>query len=320
MVSVGGITRVTGSGLSMVEWRPVMGVLPPIGIEEWQEVFNKYRQFPEYKQVNKGMNLEEFKGIFFWEYFHRVWGRLIGVVVLLPWIYFVIRKRLDSFTLKATLFGFFWGGAQGAIGWYMVKSGLTQKPEVSHYRLTLHLFMAFFVIMLFLWIWMRYRGWVKLREFKHAVSQKVLVFFTGLIVVQIIFGAFMAGKKAGYLFDTFPLMRGEWLPGAFIGPDESLFYQLHENPFLIHYVHRFIALLIGLYAMYICVYLFKRGNRYHKIGSVVLLLSVIAQIVSGAITVLTHVHVGAAVSHQTIALVLLSALTYLIFITKRPVN
>ena len=145
MVVIGGITRLTGSGLSMVEWKPIMGFLPPMGDADWMAVFEKYQESPQFKLVNSSMNLNEFKVIFFWEYFHRVWGRLIGIVFLVPFIYFLYKRKIRGKLLRNCLIIFGLGGLQGLIGWIIVKSGLIYIPEVSHYRLALHLITAFFL-------------------------------------------------------------------------------------------------------------------------------------------------------------------------------
>jgi heme a synthase len=316
MVSLGGITRITGSGLSMVDWRPVFGIFPPLNEAAWIKVFEQYKTSPQYLKVNSGMDLSQFKGIFFWEYFHRVFGRLIGMVLFLPWLYFKFTKQMTPYVAKWTFFGLIWGGAQGCIGWYMVKSGLVDIPEVSHYRLTLHLFMAFFVAVLFFWIIVNYLNFRHYRdEEKQPLGMWFLHSLTGLFILQIIYGAFMGGKKAGYLYDTFPLMRGEWLPMSFMNED-SIFYQLLENDHLIHYIHRFFAFLLLGCILYVSLKLIFKGDKILKLTGVAYLVLIIAQVTTGALTVMNHVQVEHAVVHQSFAVLLITLHSFVIYLLK----
>ena len=317
MVSLGGITRITGSGLSMVEWKPIYGVLPPLTESDWNEVFEKYKTYPQYLEENSQMGLEEFKSIFFWEYFHRVFGRLIGVVVFFPWLYFKLRKRLTPYVSKWSFFGLIWGGTQGLIGWYMVKSGLVDKPEVSHYRLTLHLFMAFFVAILFFWILVNYLDLKKYRDKSLRPSgMKPVYFISGLFVLQILYGAFMGGKKAGYLYKTFPLMNGQWLPTDFIEEEFNIFYQLCENMSLIHYMHRLLALILLISIVILAFKLFMKGDKILKITASVYLFLIIAQVTTGALTVMTSVQLEHAVIHQSFAVLLLTTHSFVFYLLK----
>ena len=210
MVVVGGITRLTQSGLSMVEWDPLFGIFPPIGVEGWQTVFDKYQQFPEYQKINFGMSLEEFKFIFWWEYGHRVLGRIIGLVFFVPFAFFLVKGWLNrQWSLRfAGLLVL--GGLQGVLGWYMVVSGLVDDPHVSQYRLTAHLILAAVIYALLLW---------HAFDFMFSTRQPLFnsaVFWTGLlpcvVLLMIVTGGFVAGTKAGFIINTFPTMNGEWIP------------------------------------------------------------------------------------------------------------
>jgi len=216
MIIVGGVTRLTQSGLSMVEWSPIMGVLPPIGDTAWLEVFEKYKQFPEYQQVNVGMSLEAFKSIFWWEYGHRVLGRIIGLVYLLPLLLFITRGMVPKHWRLRLFFLFILGGIQGVMGWYMVKSGLVDVPHVSQYRLTAHLGLAIVIFACMFWFAMGFlRG-----ETARPVAQidgfynRVTVFVVFIVFIMMLSGGFVAGTKAGYVMNTFPKMNGEWVPNS----------------------------------------------------------------------------------------------------------
>jgi len=238
------------------------------------------------------------------------------LVVFLPWLYFKFKKQMTPYVAKWTFFGLLWGAAQGCIGWYMVKSGLVDKPEISHYRLTLHLFMAFFVAVLFFWICVNYLNLRRFRdEDKKPLGMWALHSLTGLFVLQIIYGAFMGGKKAGYYYDTFPLMRGEWLPTSFMSED-SIFYQLLENHHLIHYMHRFFAFLLLLSILGVCARLFFKGDKVLKLIAYLYLFLITAQITTGALTVINHVQVEHAVIHQSFAVLLITVHAFLIYMIK----
>ena len=194
MVVIGGITRLTGSGLSMVEWRPVYGFLPPLTAEAWQRVFELYRTSPQYLEVNAGMSLEAFRGIFWWEYFHRLWGRVIGLVFFLPFIWFLLRGRIRGALALKFLGIFLLGGAQGVLGWYMVKSGLVDIPEVSQYRLAAHFFMAFLIYGLLIWtaLSLLYPARYAIGDSRHGAVRRLSLTALGLVAITVISGAFVA--------------------------------------------------------------------------------------------------------------------------------
>ena len=203
MVLIGGITRLTDSGLSMVDWRPIMGVLPPMNQQEWQETFQKYQSYPEYQKINQDMDLEGFKRIFFWEYFHRLFGRLLGVVFFIPFALFVAKKQLSPSQIKKYSIAFILGGSQGLLGWYMVQSGLVSRPDVSHYRLAAHLLLALTIIGYLYWLILELK--FEKRQFTWAnrnTGSVMSLFFLLLLIIQILYGAFVAGLDACLLYTS----------------------------------------------------------------------------------------------------------------------
>ena len=202
----------------MVEWHPISGVIPPLTDSAWQEEFEKYQQFPEYQKLNQGMTLSQFKFIFFWEYVHRLIGRLLGVLFIIPFTWFLVRKKLNPPLIKKLLVMFLLGGLQGLYGWYMVKSGLIDDPHVSHYRLAVHLILAFGLIAYILWtaLDLNKERFTPSSSFNREKLRPVLNLILAVIVLQIIYGAFTAGLKAGYGWNTFPKMAGQWIPGGLL--------------------------------------------------------------------------------------------------------
>ena len=299
MVFIGGVTRLTDSGLSMVEWKPILGFFPPLSHEEWLRVFELYKNTPEYKYYNKGMELDEFKIIFFWEYFHRFWGRIIGLIFIIPFLYFIIKKRLSqkniiSLTLILTL-----GTFQAAIGWWMVKSGLINKPDVSQYRLAIHLSNAFVIMSLLLWLILDlYEGESKIKF--------NLTFFTLILVsVTIIAGSFVAGMDAGLMYNTYPLMNEKILPDQYL----TLGYlDPFENPGSAQFHHRHLGLLCLILSIF---FYFKNYNKKEiRIRINVLLILILAQFFLGIFILLNYVPIIFASLHQVGAMMI-----FLIFIS-----
>ena len=296
MVLIGGITRLTGSGLSMVEWRPLMGTLPPLSAAEWERVFLLYQQSPEYNDINFGMSLDEFKTIFFWEYVHRLWGRLLGIVFIVPFIYFLVRKMIPQgygFMLGLLLV---LGGFQGVIGWWMVKSGLVQDPAVSQYRLATHLGMALVIYALLLWTSFNLFYGRTLKISPHYMG------VVGIIGLTIIAGAFVAGMDAGLLYNEYPLM-GEGLVPIEYG-EEGL-ADPFENPAAAQFHHRWVAVLavIGV------ITLWRRAVKIASIkkrGMIVGMI-VLGQFTLGIFTLLNGVPVWMGAAHQIGAVLLLGS-------------
>ena len=257
MIVLGGVTRLTESGLSIVEWKPVMGTLPPIGNLEWMQEFEKYKQFPEYQKVNKGMSLEDFKTIFYYEYSHRLLGRLIGIFFLLPFLFFWFTKRIKP-GLGLPLLGLFiLGGLQGALGWFMVKSGLIDQPDVSHYRLALHLTFAFITFAYTLWVALDL-----IYPNKNEVIlplRKLARIAMVVLIIQIIYGGFVAGLNAGLIHNHWPLMsEGKLIHETVWMEQPTIIKNLTEGKSGVQFVHRTMAyVVVGLMLL-----LFVRSKKY----------------------------------------------------------
>lgn len=303
MVLIGGITRLTDSGLSIVDWKPIVGAIPPMNELEWETAFNKYKAFPEFKIQNNNMDLEGFKSIFFWEWFHRLFGRLIGLVFLVPYIFFKFKKAISTQLNKKLILLFVLGGLQGLMGWYMVMSGLVNKPDVSHYRLAAHLSLAFLIIGGTLWtvLGIKYpkRVWVKTKKIR-----KLLLIFFVVLCVQIIYGAFVAGLDAGLTHNTFPKMGRSWIP-LDVTNSINHFLSVFENAVVVQFIHRVIAWILLLLGITIGFKL-RSVNDLKQKKSLQLMLSILAvQFMLGVATLLSYVSVSIASIHQIGACLLL---------------
>lgn len=294
IVLVGGITRLTRSGLSIVEWQPLIGAIPPLSEAHWQELFAKYRATPEYKLVNFGMDLGDFKRIFWWEYFHRLLGRVIGLVYLMPFLWFLARRRIDR-PLAWKLWGVFALGAlQGALGWYMVKSGLVDDPKVSQFRLTAHLGVALAILSAQLWIAL------ELLRPTAGGRSRFAVALAGLVFLMALSGAMVAGLRAGYAYNTFPLMNGHLIPPEVLVL-EPWWLNFEYNMATVQLVHRaFFWLLLVLVPL---AWWRARGRA----SAHALLLAFALQAALGISTLLHGVPVTLAVLHQAGAVLLLVA-------------
>jgi cytochrome c oxidase assembly protein subunit 15 len=312
MVVVGGVTRLTHSGLSIVEWQPIVGTIPPLTEAEWLATFEKYKQTPEYQQVNRGMSLAEFKGIFWWEYFHRLLGRLIGVVFFIPLVWFWIRGRLDR-PLAWKLAGIFvLGGFQGAMGWYMVKSGLVDDPRVSQFRLTAHLAIAFVIFAAMLWVAMSlfYPEPAQVDERggdRGRALARMSWWITGVIAYMVVTGGFVAGIRAGKAYNTFPLMNGHIAPPE-IFMIEPWWQNFFYNMATVQFDHR-----LGAWALaFLGPWFWVRARRIElapraRLAAHLLLAVVAIQIALGISTLLLAVPVALGAAHQGGAVVLLAA-------------
>jgi len=305
MVVLGGVTRLTGSGLSMVEWEPIMGVLPPLSQTEWQSTFEKYQQFPEFQIKNRGMDLQGFKTIFWFEYTHRLLGRTIGVVFLIPFLFFLINGRISRGLVPKLIIMFFLGGLQGLLGWYMVKSGLVQNPHVSQYRLTAHLAAAFLIYGYMLWVALDLLfGDREALTSDAAPLRRLARVVTGVTVITVLSGGFVAGLKAGFAYNTFPLMDGHWFPKAYFYL-EPAWLNVFENIAAVQFDHRWIAILT-LALIVVGWWLARRYEipRRAQLGFRLLALMALVQVGLGISTLLLHVPVSLAATHQGGALVL----------------
>ena len=294
MVVIGGVTRLTGSGLSMVEWRPFIGILPPLTEVEWMRVFKLYQASPEFQQVNIDMNLAEFKVIFFWEYVHRVWGRLLGLAFGLPLLFFWLAGRIPQGYGLPLLGLLALGSIQGIIGWWMVTSGLVDNPAVSQYRLAIHLSMALLILLLLLWTALNLRFGRSKRPSGRAAATLLLVALT------IVAGAFVAGMDAGLLYNEYPLMGDGLVPVEY---GENGLFDPFDNPATAQFHHRWIAVLTVLAVADLWVFGLRKGLR----GLVhIMAMSVIIQFLLGLTTLLLGVPVWAGALHQAGAVLLLS--------------
>lgn len=308
MILLGGVTRLTNSGLSMVEWRPLLGIIPPLSQADWQELFLKYQQFPEYQQINKGMSLDEFKPIFMYEYLHRVLGRLIGIVFAVPFLYFYFTKKLTpqlSIRLLALLI---LGGCQGLLGWYMVQSGLVDNPHVSQYRLTAHLGLAVLIYSCIVWTAL------DLLNRKTEQLQSLALpsaFIVLLIFVMILTGGLVAGTRAGYAYSTWPLMGDSFVPAGLYAMQPALL-SAFEDITTIQFNHRMLAYII---AVVIVGFVFKAikskvdGSLRNAVIGLFALLFV--QISLGISTIVFHVPISVAAAHQVGAVALLTVALYI---------
>lgn len=303
MVVLGGVTRLTHSGLSIVEWQPIVGTLPPLTEAQWSETFAKYQQTPEYQTVNRDMDLSGFKGIFWLEYFHRLLGRMIGLVFLVPFLYFVARKQIDQALFPKLLILFVLGGAQGLLGWLMVKSGLVDVPRVSPYRLTAHLGLAVVIYAATLWVAL---GLLRLQSpatGSVATLRRFGLGVTGLIFLMILSGGFVAGTRAGFVFNDWPLMHGRFIPEG-LWALEPAWVNVFENLATVQFNHRLLAyllcLIVPLYWWLARRYPLASGTR----GLFHLLLAMFAlQVVLGITTLLHYVPLPLAAAHQAGAMV-----------------
>ncbi|WMI65627.1 COX15/CtaA family protein [Aestuariibaculum sp. YM273] len=309
MVIVGGITRLTDSGLSISNYKLITGTIPPIGDQEWQEAFDLYKQYPEYQKLNNHFTIEDFKSIYFWEWLHRVIGRTIGMVFILPFIYFLIRKQLTKATIKKCIVLLGLGAFQGFLGWYMVKSGLIDMPDVSHFRLAAHLITAFITFAATLWVALDliYPN----RKPINKPMRNIIVVGYLVLIIQIIYGAFVAGLKAGLLHNHWPLMNeGQFIHfSAYIL--EPFYKNLIENPSGIQFVHRTIAYLV-VFCIGLIWWKSKKFNltELQRKGVNSLIILVLVQFVLGVFTILLQVPLWLGIAHQIGAFFLLSAMTF----------
>lgn len=307
MIVVGGATRLTESGLSMTNWHPISGIVPPLNAEEWQAEFEAYKQYPEYKKVNRGMALHEFKAIFWWEYGHRVLGRTIGFVFFIPFVWFWRKGRIRKGLMPKLVGLFVLGGLQGLLGWYMVKSGLVDQPDVSHYRLAAHLMVALVILAWAFWLAMN------LLRVSPADGSKALLrqaqIFTGLVFLQMALGAFVAGSNAGLIYNTWPLMDGSLVPSGLLAM-QPWWMNFTESHLTMQFNHRIVAYLIAGLAIVLFVKTI-RGFPAARIQAIHIAAFVGVQILLGILTLIYVVPVLLGTLHQAGGvLVLMSALWF----------
>lgn len=309
MVVLGGVTRLTGSGLSMVDWRPATGILPPMTDEAWQKTFEMYQQSPEFQKINSHMDVSDFKGIFWLEFLHRLLGRAIGLLFMVPFIYFVATGYIRAAEWPKYALMFVLGGAQGVLGWYMVKSGLVDNPHVSQYRLTAHLIAAFMIYAYMLWIALGLL-YPAAGNARHPWYGKTVA-LTLLITLTIVSGGFVAGLKAGKIYNTFPMMGEYWLPpGMFaLEPGWKNFF---DNMATVQFDHRVLA--ITTFVLIVAYWLKVRPTDMSaRVGKAVnaLLHTAILQVALGISTLLMVVPIFLASLHQAVAMLLFTVALYL---------
>ena len=301
IIIVGGLTRLTGSGLSITKWEVFSGILPPLNQEQWSRYFLEYKSIPQYIYLNSSMTLEEFKFIFFWEYFHRILGRIIGIFFFIPFILFVFKDLLNNY-FKPRLIGIsLLILLQGFIGWYMVKSGLTENVSVSHYRLSLHLFTAFIILSSLFWIFLNHHFKVSKKFFQinlNFFSFKLLLF---LIFLQIVVGAFVSGLDAGKIYQTWPLMDGTYFPSDnFI---DNLFN--FADPSFVQFLHRNIAYLILILSIYSGVFIYKNKIKKLYKSYLFFIFLIVSQVLLGIFVLYSGVNIYFASLHQVSSIFLI---------------
>ena len=304
MVVVGGITRLTESGLSIVHWDPISGAIPPLNEADWEAEFNHYRATPQYQLTNSAMTLEDFKTIFFWEFVHRLLGRIIGLVFALPLLWFWWRRAIPA--------GYAWklggllalGGLQGAIGWWMVRSGLVDVPEVSHIRLAIHLLTALLILGATIWVALDLRALARGAGTPPARVPLLGIWALCLLFLQFLFGAYVAGLEAGYGFNTWPLMGDELYPSQAQWL-EPVLRNFADNPVVVQFVHRWLAFAVAALALWLAAAAWRRELRREGAS---LAAAVAIQILLGILTLLSGVQIDIAVAHQGMAALLLAAM------------
>ncbi len=324
-VLLGGITRLTGSGLSITEWKPIMGALPPMNEQDWNLAFEKYQEIAQYKYLNSHFTLSDFKFIFFWEWFHRLWARLIGVVFIIPFIIFIIQKRFKNEMIRPLLILFLLGALQGLVGWIMVQSGLEDSEllYVSHYKLAIHFILALGLLCYTLWFAMKLL--VPTNQFTVNASLRSFTgWLIGLLTLQLIYGAFMAGLKAATAAPTWPTINGVWWPNtifSFGGRQFTGISFLTDNPLIIHFIHRNLAYAITILLLAWTWKAFKiKGSAIFQQTKFWPFLLVLLQVILGVLSVLSAIDtknfLWLGVAHQFIAMLLLLSLFWMFYILR----
>ncbi len=304
MVIVGGITRLTESGLSITEWKPITGALPPLNMAQWQAEFDLYRATPEYQQINRGMSMADFQFIYFWEWAHRLLGRIIGLAFALPLAWFALRRMIPAgYGLRLTAL-LALGGLQGVVGWWMVASGLVDRTDVSHYRLAVHLNLALFILGALVWtardLLARHRGQISGNAHLRPAVALALV----ILALQLVWGAFVAGLNAGYAFSSWPLMGDEIFPAAtpIVG---GIWTTIVDNPIVVQFIHRWWAFVAAGAMIWLGIQAIRAGDRR---AGIALHALIVVQILLGIATLLSGMEFAIALSHQGVgALVVIAA-------------
>ncbi|MBN8828412.1 MAG: COX15/CtaA family protein [Sphingobacteriia bacterium] len=296
MIFIGGVTRLTDSGLSIVEWKPVTGIIPPLSEYDWLQEFDKYKTSPEYNKINLGMSLKEFKFIYFLEYFHRVLGRLTGFIFFIPLIFFAIKKAFPRNVINCFIGIGILGAIQGFIGWYMVKSGLIDNPHVSQYRLALHLGTAIIILGIFCWIYLIIKYLPKKFDFFNKYSKLSLILVTW-VFLQILTGAFVAGLDAGLIYNTFPLMNGKFIPDEILHLN-PWWINFLENHASVQFLHRISSYGLFIFSLVLYFKILRLNNKTLCKTYSIFVVLLVAQMILGIITLLYQVPVAFGSLHQ----------------------
>ncbi|MDC0330571.1 COX15/CtaA family protein [Candidatus Pelagibacter sp.] len=301
MVAVGGLTRLTDSGLSITAWELFTGILPPLNVSEWNFYFSEYKKIPEYKNINYGMSLDEFKVIFYWEYAHRLLARFVGLITLVPLLFFSLYFKDTPHYSYKYYWIFFLVCLQGFIGWYMVSSGLIENNDVSHFRLSIHLSLALFILCLIFWYILDIYQIKKLHE---KIPNLLLLFILKLIVLQIVLGAFLSGLDGGLIYNSWPDMNGSFFPND-IGYGDLINTQLFSNPSIVQFLHRSTAYLLLFFIIILNFICFKK--RYDFKYILFFDVAILVQIFLGIITLISGVEIRYASLHQLGSILVLSS-------------
>jgi len=305
IIAVGGLTRLTDSGLSITEWELFKGILPPLTSEKWNFYFNEYKEIPEFKSINYNMTLEEFKVIFYWEYIHRLIARLIGLFALIPLIIISLKYKRKLISDYKYLSIFLLICVQGTVGWYMVTSGLVNNTDVSHYRLALHLSIALIILSINFWFILET---FKISSFKIKFNNYFLNIFLILIILQIILGAFLAGLDGGLIYNSWPDMNGSFIPND-INYSDLFFYSSLDDPSVIQFYHRLTAYLLFIFLIILNYNSFKAKTDFKAI--IILNFAIFIQIVLGVLTLITGVKITYASLHQLGSVFVLTSFLYI---------
>ena len=311
MIVVGGLTRLTDSGLSITRWDLFTGILPPMSSDEWNHKFSLYKQIPEFKLLNSTMSLDSFKVIFWWEYIHRLLGRIIGIFYLVPLIFFMIYFKIENKNKISLILIFFLICFQGFLGWFMVESGLTERTDVSHYRLSLHLSFAFIILILLVMNYFKFK-YPDSKDQINKLPYNLPKFFCALIFFQISFGALVSGLDAGQIYQSWPLMGSSYFPN-----DSDLrdifHWDFFNNPSLLQFFHRNIAYLIIVYFLIMFFIIFNNKKFIHlKKTTIYVLLALLFQVILGIFTILSGAQILFASMHQTVSIILIISSLFLI--------
>ena len=312
MVVVGGITRLTNSGLSMSDYKLITDVIPPLTEQQWVEEFEFYQQFPEYQKLHYHFDLHDFKYIYFWEWLHRLLGRLLGVVFIVPFLYFLFTKQLSKPTIKKSLILLFLGGFQGFLGWYMVKSGLVDRPSVSHYRLAMHLTTAFITFAYTFWVAMDL--WYPIKKKVNKSMRNLIRIGMAVLLIQIIWGAFVAGLWAGMIHNSWPMMsEGKLIHETVYSELSPVWRNFVEGKSGVQFIHRYLAYVVVAIVFYIWYKARKMElTNPQKNGINLLVVLLLVQFALGVFTLLYQVPVTLGVLHQVTAFFLLATMTFVL--------